>query len=361
MSTQSHFRLLRVVLPMNEAQAALDWFGFDANGGFQTSGSTPVDRLPSHDTLEVVVPAGRIAAHRLSLPARPGRHLDALIAQALEDRVLGERADVLAVPGAQEGSQRLVWVLSRRWFEAQLARLAAAGLRVQQAFVEYDLLPPAADATSAVTLIAATSSGLIFRTPDRHTGFVADERQVAALIGDNPLKRVAHLHHQPRPTDSVNLLVGPLAGRQPLRFDPRSLRRAALLLALSVGVLLVGQIVRWRQLESREYRLHNEIRQTFATRFPGTPIVDPILQWESKQREQQNRSRSDALDAVLALASRINAPIHPRRIESRDALVRITLPDSEVTQFKGQLDNAGAHESAPAEAGLTRLQYKLPQ
>ena len=361
MSAQLHFRLLRLVLPMNEGEATLDWYGFDANGNFQTAGSAPVDKLPSHDALELVLPAGRVAAHRLSLPAQPGRHLDALIAQALEDRVLGDRADVLAVPGPQEGSQRLVWVLSRQWFEAQLARLAAAGLRVQQAFVDYDLLPRASDSTSDLTLIAETPNGLIFRTPDRRTGFVADERQIAALIGDTPLKHIADLYQQPQPTDSVNLMVGPLAGRQPLRFDLRSLRRAAILLALSVCVLLVGQVVRWRQLENREYRLHNEIRQTFATRFPGTPIVDPILQWESKQREQQNRSRSDALDAVLALAARIKAPIHPRRIESRDALVRIVLPDSEVAQFKGQLDNAGAHESAPAEAGLTRLQYKLPQ
>ena len=154
-----------------------------------------------------------------------------------------------------------------------------------------------------------------------------------------------------------------LSGRQSvvgrLAFDPRRLSRSAMLLALSASLLLVGHLVYWRQLENRQERLQHEIRQTFATRFPGTKIIDPVLQWESKMRELAPLANGDALDALLMLATRVNLPLHPRRIEARDGLIDITLSNAEAAQFKTQLDGAGGTPLSSAEPGMTRLQFRI--
>jgi len=352
MSTPAHFPLLRLALSAQDEQSRCNWFGFDAAGKLLAQGEAPLTTLPAHDELEVVLPAKRLAAHHLSLPAQAGKHLDALISQPLEDRALGDKADILSIPGAQSGTQRQVWVCSRQWFEGQLARLSAAGLRVGRAFPEFELL-------AGTNAYAATPDGFIFRTSDGRTGLVSTEALIPALTGSPNWRLVPELYHQPRPAGGVDMLGGRVSQHPSKAFDPRSLRRAGLMLLLTGVLLLLSQIVHWRQLESRELRLQHEIRQTFATRFPGTPIVDPVLQWESKRREQSARSNGDALDAVLTIATKINAPIHPRAIEARDGQVRMTLTDTEVAQFKAQLDNAGSPESSPAQTGFTRLLYRL--
>lgn len=355
MSTQAHFPLLRLVLSAQDEQTRCNWFGFDSNRKLLAQGDAPLTGLPAHDELEVVLPAKRLAAHQLSLPAQAGKHLDALISQALEDRVLGDKADILSIPGAQSGTQRQVWVCSRNWFEGQLARLSAAGLRVDRAFPEYELLANPAGASAC----ARTPDGFVFRSSDGRTGLISTEALIPALTGSPDWHLVAELYHQPLPAGGVDMLGGRVSQHPTKAFDPRSLRRAGLMLLLIGVLLLLSQIVLWRQLENRERRLQHEIRQTFATRFPGTPIVDPVLQWESKRREQSARSSGDALDAVLSIATKINAPIHPRSIEARDGQLRMTLTDTEVAQFRAQLDNPGKPESSPAETGFTRLQYRL--
>ena len=95
MSANRHFPVLRVVLPAAE-WSELRWFAFADDGRYAAHGVAAPAALPGYDELEIVLPAKRVAAHSLALPAQAGKHLEALIAQALEDRLLGERADVLS-------------------------------------------------------------------------------------------------------------------------------------------------------------------------------------------------------------------------------------------------------------------------
>ena len=113
MSTNRHFPVLRVVLPAAE-WTELPWLAFDDDSRCVAHGVAALASLPGHDELEIILPAKRVSAHLLSLPAQAGKHLDALIAQALEDRLLGDRTDVLSWPGPQTAT-----------------RCAAAGLGVQ--------------------------------------------------------------------------------------------------------------------------------------------------------------------------------------------------------------------------------------
>ena len=353
-SPSTRFATVRVTLPIRREWDELAWSAFDAAGEFVACGSATPDNVPTHSELDVVVPAGRIAAHQLHLPPQEKKHLDALVGQAMDDRLLGDKADAVSVVAAPNGAGRTVWVCSRRWLEGALGRLASAGLRVDRVFPEYELLPPDAVATVCVETI----DGTLFRSAERGFGLLDTPASVALLTGQHAVRTLPDGSRLPRPPVCTNLLSAGFGGFAKTAFDPRPWRRPALLLAISASLLLLANVIHWRQLEGREKRLQHEIRQTFATAFPGTPIIDPLLQWESKARERAAVAAGDALDAVLMLAGRLDLPLHPRRVEARDGWVRLTLTDSEAAQFKSQLDAAGSPETTPAEAGYSRLQFR---
>lgn len=353
------FPVVRLVLPAADDWSELSWYGFTAERGWSAQGRCVLAQLPMAGELEILLPARCVSAHALTLPAQAGKHVDALIAQALEDRLLGDRGDALALvePPQTAGSERRVWVCSRRWLEAGLERLVAAGFNPTRLLPEYALLPEPEDGSDAVPY-ALVDGGAIFRTACGQFGMVADENDIPALAGKAALQRVNDLAGRPAPDASRIALPKALARFSRQRFDWQSWVPSLRLVASCAALLLLGSLIHWRQLESREARLQHEIRQTFASAFPGTPIVDPVLQWESKQREV-SQGGGDALDAVIGLAARLNAPIRPRRIEAGDGFVRLTLSDSEVAQFKAPLESVGKPETSPAEAGLTRLHYRL--
>ncbi|MDR0439514.1 MAG: hypothetical protein LBI59_00800, partial [Candidatus Accumulibacter sp.] len=142
MAAAPRFSVLRVNLPPgDEAWTALAWGGFSADYTLSGSGASPLAELPAADELELLLPACRVSMHRLELPAQAGKLLDALIRQALEDRLLGEKADALIAPGPARGSEQQVWVCSRRWIEAALERLDASGRHATRLIPEYELLP----------------------------------------------------------------------------------------------------------------------------------------------------------------------------------------------------------------------------
>lgn len=345
--------LLRIDLPAELGWREVGWSSFDAAGQYVAHGNAAPDALPAHEQLEIVVPARRVSAHPLSLPRQEKRHLEALVAQAMEDRLLGDKADALCVLGPLVGSERRIWVCSRAWLDAQLLPLAACGLYTERIFPEYELLPLDAEVVTCVE----TVDGAIFRGPDGRVGLVDTIATVALLTGRQDMRLLPERRRLTSPRSCTPLLAAsPL---RPAHFDPRRLRRSALLLSISAALLLLGNVLHWRSLENQEAGLRHEIRQTFATTFPGTTIIDPLLQWESKVRELAPLAGGDALDAVLMLAGRLNIPLHPTRIEARDGLLRITLSDSDAARFKLQLDGAGPPESSPAEPGFTRLQFRF--
>ena len=368
MTSQLHFPLVRIVLPAADDWSELPWYGFAAGGAFSAQGTNLPADLPTADALEIVLPARRVSVHSLTLPAQAGKHLDALIAQALEDRLLGDKTDALIIPGPQHGTERRVWVCSRRWLENGLEKLVVAGQHPDRLLPEQELLPPAteisgtgagSEATAEATIFASTPSGTLFRTAAGKLGLFPDEATLRQLTSDAPLLRVEDTYRRPWPSGCGRALPKALSRFARQSFDRRVLYRPLALLGMSAALMLLGAVIHWRQLENREARLQHEIRQTFATAFPGTPIVDPVLQWESKQREA-SQTRTDALDAVLKLAARLNAPIRPRRIEAGDGFVRLVVTDSEFAQFRTQLfldDGPDKPETSPAEPGLTRLSY----
>ena len=72
--------LLRVDLPADSGWSALAWSSFDATGKWVAHGEAAPEALPAHGKLEIVLPARRVSAHSVSLPAQEKKHLAALIA-----------------------------------------------------------------------------------------------------------------------------------------------------------------------------------------------------------------------------------------------------------------------------------------
>ncbi|GHU33472.1 hypothetical protein AGMMS50256_25450 [Betaproteobacteria bacterium] len=357
MTVPSRFSILRVSLPSDDAWMVLDWRGFSADYVLAGSGTSTLEELPAANELELLLPACRVSVHRIELPARAGRHLDALIRQALEDRLLGDRTDALVMPGVPRETECRVWVCSRRWLESALERLLSAGRYTARLIPEYELLPESPEGEAAMFCAAATG-GMIFRTVAGQFGIVGNEAVLAQLAGGETPQRVEDIARQPCPSDSRMGLPAVLSRFASRRFDLRPLRSVGMLLAVSVVLALFGTIAHWRHLENRVARLQHEVRQTFAAAFPGTPIIDPTLQWESKQRESRE-ARDDALDTAVRIAARLNVPIRPRAIEVGEAGLRLTLTDSDAAQFKSQLEAFGKSEKMPATPGFTQFIYRL--
>ncbi|MDR0576253.1 MAG: hypothetical protein LBI87_01630 [Candidatus Accumulibacter sp.] len=356
MAVPQRFSILRVGLPPGDAWSGLAWSGFSAGYVLSGNGVSPADALPDADELEILLPACRVSMHRLELPERAGKHLDALIRQALEDRLLGDRADALAVSGASKGIERRVWVCGRRWLEGALERLAAAGRYADGLVPEYELLPESENAT----VFAAATGGTIFRTASGQFGIAGNEAAeavIAQLAGGEALQRAGDIARRPCPPGGRAALPPALARLASRRLDLRPLRATGALLAASIILALLAAVAHWRHLENRAANLQHEIRQTFAAAFPGTPIVDPILQWESKRRES-TQTRDDALDAAIGLAARLKIPVKPRGIEASEAGVRLTLTDSDAAQYQSRLEAAGKPEKTPAGPGFTQFLYR---
>ncbi len=353
----SPYAVLRVFLPLDTDDAApWSWLAFDAAGQVQAQGAALPTALPAAGQLEVLIPAQKLAAHRLTLPQQSLKYQEALIAQGLEDRLLGNRQDVVAVPGPASGGERIIWVCAQSYLQTHLERLAQAGRPPERVLTAYELLPE----NESALHYAHSAQALLFRSRNNEFGMVEDVETLNCLFADEEKIEVPAWQQRPV-AHPGQWLSGRLASFRSRRFDLATLRPLAWLLVAVLSLCLLEQVVLWRQLESRDARIRHEIRQSFAALFPGTPIVDPLLQWESQLRDQGATRRGDALDAVLALSARIDAPLKPKLIEANDKQIRITLSDTQAAQFKEKLDSAGAPEKSAAEQGWTRLQYKLEQ
>lgn len=351
------FAVLRLSLPPGEVWSdrdALAWAGFSSRGALLAHGQCSLADLPLAVELELLLPACRVSMHLIDLPERVGKYRDALIQQILEDRLLGEREDALVVSGDNQAVQQRLWVCSRRWIQAGLQRLIAAGRYPARVIPEYALLPEAAEGT----VWAEATGGTIFRNAKGRYGIVGNAGELAALVGEETLLQVDKLADRPcSPCARMRL---PVALRQMLgwRMDLEPLRRSGALFALSALLAFVGMVAHWRHLESRFSGLQHEMNQTFVAAYPGTPIVDPLLQWESKRRGAL-QAQHDALDTAVDFAARLNASLRPQSMEVREGEVRLTLSQGEADQYKTQLDGLGAPEYRPAGPGFTQLSYRV--
>lgn len=353
MDKPPRFSLLRIVLPEDPAADQVRWYAFDAGSACVAQGHNALEALPPHQHLQLILPPGAVAGHLIATPAHTGRHLAAVVDQTLEDTLLGKREDTHVVIGSQHAEGRLVWVCNAPWLARWIARLNDTQLAPDSAFALYDLLPVAMQPVSATT-----PAGCIFRTPNGQVGFLEEPALVGELLGST-VALDEDLFSQPLQDEAANFLVGAFAPRSATRLTRGQFRRSAWLGLALAATLLVGALIHWQQLATREKQLKDEIRQTFAAAYPGTPIVDPILQWQSKQREASSGAASDALDALSQFAATLGAGLQPRRAEYREGAIRLVLSESDVARLRPKLEASQREFTlSPAEPGFSRLEIR---
>lgn len=342
--------LLRIVLPQDAAANEVRWYAFDARHTLIDSGSDAVDALPAYKALQCILPASALAGHVIPISPNAGRHLAAAVDQALEDTLLGPRDDAHIVIARQTPAGRLVWVCSKKWLTTWLSRCPPTS----SAFSVYELLP--ADGQAAM---GKTAEGFIFRTAAGHVGYLDDAALVSELLG-TAVDLTENLFSRSLEKDAANLLTGPFTPRGQLRFTASQFQRSGWLAGALVITLLLGTLGHWQQLEGREKSLKDEIRQTFAAAFPGTPIIDPVMQWESKQREKNGSGvKPDALDHLARFAL-TQAGIQPRSAEFRDGAIRLVLTETDSAKVRPRLQQDGQEfNTSPAEPGFVRLDVRV--
>lgn len=353
MDNSSLVDLLRIALPQDPS-ASVEWQAFDSARIPAGQGNCAIDALPACRTLEWILPASAVAGHLIPVPENAGRQLNSMIDQALEDTLLGAREDAHIVIGQPQPEGRQVWVCSKRWLAATLECWNQAQRQPDRAFAIYDLLPG-----DKRTTLAASGDGFVFRTATGQVGSLDDAELARALLGPD-VEPIENLLVRPLQPEATSLLTGAFAPASQFRFDPAHYRRSAWLAGALALVLLAMGIGRWQQLELREKSLKEEIRQTFAAAFPGTPIVDPVMQWESKRRELAGDSgQRDALDQLAGFAQTLGN-IQPRSAEFRDGAIRVVLSESDVARIRPQLEQSGQEFNfAPAESGFSRLDVRV--
>ena len=357
MKKMNAIHLLRIALPEDGKMDALHWYAFNANQDMEEQGISPFDALPAHQSAQWIIPASCIAGHLLSVPSQTGRHLTSIVTQALEDMLLGDQEDAHAVIAKQASAGQLVWVCSKQWLSMQLSRWNKTYHPPESAFSVYDLLPD-----SNQTVMAQHGAGFIFRTAAGHVGYFDDISLAHDLLDTHDYQLSDDLYCRPLLDRAVNILSGPFASQSQARLKPAHFRRSAWLAGSLACTLLLGALLNWQQLEYREKQLRHEIRQTFAAAFPGQPIIDPVMQWKSKQRERNgNVVQPDALDQLSRFAQELPG-IMPRSAEFQDGVIRLLLTESDLASARARLQQAGQEFTvSPAEPGFARLDIRAKQ
>lgn len=316
MSAASPLPRLRAY-PLWEAQILQwEWVGLSDQDQILLRGTT--QDLPPHHRLEVVLPGEWLAPHRLTIPVTNQRYLHTIIKQTLEDRLLSKLDDSLIAIGARQEKTQWVWVCDKTRVDALLSSLQRAGLTPAQVYPIFELLPQAS--------MARTPTGYIFHSASGDYGFVEDLTQLTQVFPDLPPACDDFLASPCHPQS--NFLHGRVTKKGSI-FNILVFRRAALLMGLVAGAFLLSLALRWQSLSHRESLLQQEIRQIFAATFPGTPIVDPALQWHSLRPSPYHQTTTDALDSLQKLATDLGKPIHPQQIEVSPSAIRLTLSESE--------------------------------
>ncbi|XZG71500.1 type II secretion system protein GspL [Chitinibacteraceae bacterium HSL-7] len=231
--------------------------------------------------------------HRVSLPELPAARLQPLLPAALEDRLLQPYAHYQV----SVQSNRSVVTVAREWLDALLTQLRAQHIQVSAVYA----LPASDTGWRCVDLGAGR---LQLSHPQQGDAVLAAEEAEALLGGDEAQSVSLTTLLQTTPPASDALIR--LRDQNTPAHDWRQWRTAAVLLLAIATLLVVSRAHEVWQLSRQKTALTQELRQTFAAALPGVPIVDPVLQIESKVREA---GVSHSVDPVQALLHRLDGAL----------------------------------------------------
>ncbi|QLG89505.1 hypothetical protein HQ393_15320 [Chitinibacter bivalviorum] len=328
----------RVVLRLKTAPLAVhDWLAFGAVGAPCGHGEVGhvVAPWPQAPQLDLAIPAAWLTAHRIAVPAVNEKQRSQLIAQALEDRVLGKLADYQWQAEAIVDGICTVWVLEN----SKVAQLKAWAEQQNLAFSrwipEFSLLPAQQE-----SVYADAAEGLMARLQGDWV-WLGDETELLALPSSESVQRLA-TKDLIAPAKTAASFYRGKSGGVSLQINWLDWRWAIYLAGLCAVVMLLSMILQWRSLANRESALRQEIRQTFASLFPGVPIVDPMLQWQSQQQAgKKGAAGGDALDLLYRSAAQLDGELGVDSVNVKDNKVQLVLPEAKSAAVLAKLGAQG--------------------
>ena len=307
-----------------------DWLGFNASGILISQGQGRT--FPAARLLELAIPAAWFTVHSIALPTASVKQRQLLLTQALEDRVLGKLTDLHWLASSAAAGETTVWVLEKSRFAALQAWVAASGLSFARWIPEFALLP-------AENTYAQSSSGILFRTANE-SGWLEDDTDLLALYPELTWRSVTNAQLQAPSKEAISFFQ---PKRVLLASNWLDWRRSIYLLIICGLIFLLSLFLQWRGLANQELALRQEIRQTFASLFPGVPIVDPILQWQSRQNgaAQNTGVTGDALDLLYKTAGKIDSQAGISSISVKEGKVQLLLDEAKSAPLLSKLTAQG--------------------
>jgi general secretion pathway protein L len=396
--------LLRLYCPLLEAPTQCDWALLGDKAGPATGRSLLKDLSRRADRIQVVLPAADVLITQARLPAAARRGGAAMLAFAIEDRIVNDPEINQVTWLGKTGDDDSLAVFDRQGFERWRKALGDIGIRRFEVQCETLLLPRARDHWSVAwngregfvrcgELHAMTTDAGDAKTPPLGLRMLVDEARAA---GKHPGAIALHVTHADAAPDldaweaSLGVpvqLAGTWtwrsaaldAGREIAQESPRwfgigeafpRLRLAAWLVAAALLVHGIALAVDWALLAAEQRSLRQQMDARFRATFPDAmAVVDPLLQTRRKLAEARHAvGKPDAGD-FLPMVEKVSNELKGLtpgavRILSYDAgrMVLEANPADErsVSRILERLRQAGLSADANASAGRATISVRVP-
>ncbi|WP_255989903.1 type II secretion system protein GspL [Chitinolyticbacter albus] len=360
MSASAPHPTLRILLDGQPTETTeLAWFA--PTGSALDSGRGPVAALPAVAHLVLLLPPTRLSLHLVTLPKQPPAKLRALLPMALEDRLLAPPSKLwFGLHPLGDGLWQ-VQVVERDWLSGWLNLLRGHGHTVDAAYALADLI---ADDLSGWQQVDLPGTSQLLKSPTGEVISLDDAAIGAALTSGStvtplPLEAVCE-----RPLPPRNLLQAEFSPRPAWQPDWKPWRRPAVLLAVLLLLLTALNIGEWWQLSRRADALKREMRQTFAAALPGVPVVDPVLQLQSRLREagvNEGTAGGNTLQDTLRRIDQAGGALQLDALRYADGTLELVVK-GDAAATRAQLNAAGLpFEQVQGNEGRALLRLQAPQ
>ena len=338
-------------LPVGHRPGTVPYVRLDAGGSVTEHGEAQPALLPKAAAMVGVWPAEQLTLLGLQLPAMPSARLQAALAGALEDRLLGDVAlqHLAAAPREPDGSLRWAACCEREALRQSLDLLEQAGCEVGRVVPEPALLEPGWACLqrlddSRVRLLwrdAAGEAGWLHlqqqepgaACPQLPLGVLVEPgledlaaRWFGAAAAQHACERSQWLA---RAADSAwdlrQFELAPRAAAQRawnvLREQAATpaWRRVAWLAGTLAALELIGLNLHAAQLRRQQAALEGQLQATVAQALPGAPaVLDPGVQMRralDQARQRTGAPTSDGLEVLMGRAAQVLAGARPLALD----------------------------------------------
>ncbi len=376
-------------LPVGHRPGVVPYVRLDTGGSAGEHGEAQPALLPKAATVVGVWPAEQLTLLGLQLPAMPSARLQAALAGALEDRLLGDVAlqHLAAAPREPDGSLRWAACCEREALRQSLELLEQAGCEVGRVVPEPALLEPG---WACLQRLDDSRVRLLWRDAAGEAGWLHLEQQepgaacpqlpLGVLVepGLEPLASrwfgaAAALHPCERSQwlaragdsawDLRQFELAPRAAAQRLwnllreQAATPAWRRVAWLAGTLAALELIGLNLHAAQLRRHQAALERQLQVTVAQAIPGAPaVLDPGLQMRRALDQARLRSgapTSDGLEVLMGRAAQLLAGARPLALDFHPGRLNLRLAPGQAAAASQRCQEQGL--ACSVEGGSLRV------